>query len=108
MQVYDKSCADKLAPETEFDKWAAVEVEHDCKVPEELHVYEMAGGTYALFEHIGPARSFPKTMQYIFAEWLPKSEYQMDDREMFEQLEEGYDPNAEDAREIVWVPVKPK
>lgn len=105
MQVYNGSGNGPISPQTEFEKWAVVEVLSDNAIPDGMESYALTGGRYAVFVHQGPASAAPKTMQYIFGEWLPSSEYELDDREHFEVLPESYDPQDPQAREEVWIPV---
>ena len=67
----------------------------------------LRGGEYAVFEHRGPATDM-STVMYIFQEWLTNSKYELDDREHFEKLPEGYSPKDPEAREEFWIPVKPR
>ncbi len=106
MQVYEKDQSNLFSPTTLFEKWAAVEVLTQEDIPDDMEPYFLNGGKYAVFIHKGPASEFPKTMQYIFGSWLPRSEYELDNREHFEILPEDYSPTASDTREEVWVPVK--
>lgn len=94
------------APDTEFEKWAAVEVEPDTEPPEGMETLELAGGTYAVFIHRGPASAAPRTMQHIFGVWLPASGRQLDARPHFEVLPADYRPEDPDAEEEVWIPVR--
>lgn len=44
----------------------------------------------------------------IFSDWLPKSDYELDERPHFEILDEKYkndDPNSE---EEIWIPIRNK
>lgn len=106
MDVYPEGQKGMLSPTNMFDKWAAVEVLSYDTIPDGMEEYILQGGKYAVFIHKGPASAFPKTMQFIFAEWLPASEYKLDKREHFEVLPEGYDRNDPEAEEEVWIPVK--
>jgi AraC family transcriptional regulator len=47
-------------------------------------------------------------MGYIFGEWLPNSSYELDTREHFEILSEGYRPDDRDAEEEIWIPIRKK
>jgi len=108
MQVYDNPLYfSNFSPQTEFTKWAAVEVSDHAEVPDNLAPYTLQGGLYAVFIHKGPPAEFPKTFQYIFGEWLPNSQYELDQREHFELLGEKYKNNDPASEEEVWVPVKP-
>ncbi len=106
MQVYDKTQKNLFSPTTLFEKWAVVEVLTQENIPDDMEPYSLNGGKYAVFIHKGPASEFPKTMQYIFGNWLLESEYELDNREHFEILPEDYSPIAQDAKEEVWIPIK--
>ena len=108
MQIYNSNIQNRFAPTTEFEKWAVVEVSKIGDIPDGMETYRLNGGEYAVFIHNGPAMTFPKTMQYIFESWFPKSNYEFDDREYFEVLAEGYNPMDPEASEEVWIPIKPK
>lgn len=108
MQVYPKGKSQLNDPIASFTKWAAVEV-HDYKViPRGMASYDLTAGTYAVFNHTGPA-SDSSIFMYIFTEWLPTStEFELDDREHFEVLPVGYNPVDPNATEEIWMPVKVK
>jgi AraC family transcriptional regulator len=95
-----------FTPETVFEKWAAVEVASRNNVPDEMKLFVLGGGHFAVFDHCGPSSEFPKTLNFIFSQWLPKSEWQLDDREHFEMLLPGWRADDLNAREEVWIPVK--
>ncbi|WP_158977544.1 GyrI-like domain-containing protein [Cellulophaga sp. L1A9] len=97
-------------PNALYLKWAAIEVTHFDLVPNSLETYTLKGGLYAVFKHVGTAMEFRKTFDAIFLEWLPNSEYEIDDREHFELLGAKYsntDPNSESEEEI-WIPIRLK
>ncbi len=106
MQIYAASADQLFSPQSVFEKWAVVEVLAHDSVPDGMESYSLPGGQYAVFVHKGPASDAPKLMQYIFGEWLPNSVYELDDREHFEVLPEGYDPFDQHAQEEVWIPVR--
>ena len=106
MQVYPVEAAGHLSPDTTFHKWAVVEVSSIEGLPSGMSSYHLQGGRYAVFIHKGPAHTFPQTMVRIFNSWLPSSEYELDSREHFELLEEGYSPTDPDASEEIWIPIK--
>ncbi|MCV9388291.1 GyrI-like domain-containing protein [Reichenbachiella ulvae] len=109
MQVYDPNLEFKdFTPETPFTKWAAVAVDSINNVPDAMSSYELDGGLYAVFLHKGSFNEFRSTFEYIFAEWIPNSEYEVDRREHFELLGEKYKNNHPDSEEEIWVPIKPK
>nr|WP_314466147.1 GyrI-like domain-containing protein [uncultured Clostridium sp.] len=106
MQIYP-SLFDyaSFSPTINFTKWAAVEVANYDHIPSQMERYTIEGGTYGVFTHVGPASTFVQSMNYIHEIWLPESEYALDNREHFEVLEEGYNPNDENATEEIWIPI---
>ncbi|MGK0223114.1 MAG: AraC family transcriptional regulator [Limisphaerales bacterium] len=107
MQVYPQGPDQVADPQATFTKWAVVEVENFDTATEGTQTYTLQGGEYAVFEHNGPATDM-STVLYIFQQWLPNSEFELDDREHFERLPEDYSPMDPDAREEFWIPVKPR
>ena len=71
-----------------------------------MQLYALRGGHFAVFDHYGPPSEFPKTLNFIFSQWLLQSEWQLDDREHFEMLLPGWRADDLNAREEVWIPVK--
>ncbi|WP_436518067.1 GyrI-like domain-containing protein [Ekhidna sp. To15] len=86
----DSAYFNNFNPNTEFAKWAAVEVANFDDIPKGMNSYVLNGGVYAVFLHNGSTQEFPRTMQFILEEWLPNSNYVLDDREHFELLSEKY------------------
>ena len=107
LQVYDKNLDFKdFNPQTEFEKWAAIEVTNFNDIPDIMETYTLKGGLYAVFIHKGAPSSFPKTFQFIFNEWLPKSEYKLDNREHFDLMGEKYKNDDPESEEEIWVPIR--
>ena len=107
MQVFPNGASQVADPEAMFAKWAVVRVQEFESVPAGMKTYDLRGGLYAVFVHNGPATDL-STFFYIFQDWLPISEYSLDDREHFEALPEGYNALDPNAREEIWIPVRPK
>ncbi|PXX27713.1 GyrI-like domain-containing protein [Arenibacter sp. ARW7G5Y1] len=109
MQIYDRQLSfPEFNDSIPFEKWAVVEVEDFEFLPQGLESYTLLGGLYAVFIHKGLPSDFPRTAQYIFGEWLPKSDYQLDHREHFEIMGDKYSNNNSNSEEEVWVPIKRK
>lgn len=107
IQVYDKSLDFKdFNAQTEFTKYAMVETSKFETIPEEMETLILSSGLYAVFIHKGSAKDFYKTSQYIFGQWLPNSDYELDQREHFEVLSETYKNNDPNSEEEVWIPIK--
>ena len=105
MQVYPKTYFQQFNPTTEFTKWATVEVGNFENLVEGLHSYILEGGLYAVFDYKGSSAD-NSIFQYIFMEWLPKSEYEIDNRPHFEVLGAKYKNNSPDSEEEIWIPIK--
>jgi AraC family transcriptional regulator len=105
LQVYDEDYFQRFDPRREFEKWALVEVKNFSVIPDEMEPFELPGGLYAVFQHKGMGTEI---FQYIFSEWLPKSDYFLDNRPHFEILGEKYKQGSPDSEEEIWIPVKSK
>jgi AraC family transcriptional regulator len=105
LQVYDEEYFLQFDPLKRFEKWALAEVKNFSVIPDEMELFELPGGLYAVFQHKGMGTEI---FQYIFSEWLPKSEYVLDNRPHFEILGEKYKQGSADAEEEIWIPVSLK
>ncbi|MEM8846640.1 MAG: GyrI-like domain-containing protein, partial [Bacteroidota bacterium] len=105
MQVYPSSYFEGFNPKLEFDKWATVEVEDFNHIPKGIKAFELEGGLYAIFDYKGLS-SDNSIFQYIYTEWLPKSNYILDDRPHFEVLGPNYKNNDPESEEEIWIPIK--
>lgn len=109
IQIYNaNSSFSNFTPQTTFTKWAATEVSNFKDIPDELDTHTLTGGLYAVFTHKGKVEDFPKTSQYIFGEWIPKSDYVLDQREHFEVLGTKYKHDSSESEEEVWIPIRLK
>ena len=109
VEIYDQNLDFKdFTPDTEFEKWAAVEVTEYEAVPSEMKTLNLSGGLYAVFRYKGAANNFASSFQYIFGIWLPASEFFPDNRPHFEIMSEKYKGNDPDSEEDIWIPVRPK
>lgn len=109
IQIYDELHYFKnFSPQTEFTKWAAIEVVSIENIPNGFDCFVIENGLYAVFLHKGPATEFKRTFQFIFGQWLPNSEYVIDDRPHFEVLRENYKNDDPNSKEEVWIPIKKK
>lgn len=95
-------------PTNQFERWATVEVENFNNVPDELETYNLSSGLYAVFNYKGMSSGVAAFFQYIYSEWVPNSEYILDDRAHFEVLGEKYKNNDPSSEEEIWIPIKAK
>jgi len=107
MQVYAASYHKQFNPNNEFEKWATVEVKDFENIPNGMKPFTLEKGLYAVFDYKGSS-SDNSIFQYIFSEWLPHSNYELDERPHFEVLGSKYKNNDIDSEEEIWIPIKGK
>lgn len=97
-------------PSIPFTKWATVEVSNFNQIPSHLEKLELSGGFYAVFHYKGNVVQATSYFKNIFTEWIPASEYEVDNsRPHFEIIPIGkYDPMDENSEEDIYVPIKLK
>jgi len=107
IQIYENDFdMRKFTLKTTFEKWAAVEVQNFENIPEKLKEFNLSGGKYAVFIHKGRPEEFHKTAKFIYQEWIPNSNYKLDNRPHFEIMSKDYNPNDSNAEEEVWIPIR--
>jgi AraC family transcriptional regulator len=107
LEVFPVGYFDHFDAKKTFKKWAAMEVSDYNEIPVNMETLVIPGGLYAVFVHEGPASEGDKTYRFIYTEWLPASEYRVDDRPHFAVMSENYqrdNPNSEE----IWIPIKNK
>ena len=98
---------DSFTPITVFEKWAAVTVAEDVKVPKSMESFQIDAGKCANFRHQGLASDFFRTSQFIFGTWLPSSGYVLRKAYHFEIMDANYKgPNDPNSEEDVFIPIK--
>ena len=105
MQIYPPLYYKQFNPSTEFEKWAAVEVNNLDNIPNEMNSFILEGGIYAVFDYKGSSTD-SSIFEYIFSKWLPNSMYEVDDRPHFEVLGSKYKNNDPDSEEEIWIPIR--
>lgn len=107
LQVFDPSYFDNFNPNTEFEKWALIEVSDFDTVPNDMEIFLLESGLYAVFSYKGSSAD-NSIFQYIFTTWIPNSIYSLDNRPHFEVLGEKYKNNDPSSEEEIWIPIKLK
>lgn len=107
LQVFLEGYFKVFNPAGHFIKWACVEVSDGENIPDEMKLMTIPAGLYAVFSHVGTGAD-PSIFQYIYEEWIPNSEYQLDDRPHFEVLAEKYEHNDPASEEEIWIPITKK
>jgi len=108
VEIYSDERFETFTADTPFDKWAAVKVNDEFNIPEDLKILHLEGGLYAVFTHRGHHSEFHKTFRYIFSEWLPNSKYEADSRPHVEVMGPLYKNNDPDSEEQIWIPIRNK
>jgi AraC family transcriptional regulator len=109
MQIYNRNFDfSNFDLDSEFEKWAAVEVADFEFIPPGMQPFILESGLYAVFIHKGASSSGQETFRHIFGTWLPGSDYLVDGRPHFEILGEKYKHDDPGSEEEVWIPVKQK
>ena len=107
LQLFDEDHFKRFDPSKRFVKWAAIEAKDLVATPEGMESMVLPGGEYAVFDYKGSS-SDRSIFQYIYAEWLPNSDYQLEHRPHFELLGEKYKNNDPNSEEEIWIPVGAK
>lgn len=105
MQVYDNDYFTTFNPARTFDKYAVAEVSNVDSTPEGLDTFVLPEGLYAVFHYKGSSNN-PQIFNYIFGEWIPASDYTIDDRPHFEILDHRYKNNDPESEEEICIPVR--
>jgi AraC family transcriptional regulator len=106
VEVYRRNFFREYDERNLFQKWAAVEVADFSDVPEVFETQIVPKGLYAVFTHKGSYLKAPDTYHYIFHEWLPFSDFLLDDRPHFAMMGEKYKGDSEDSEEEIWIPIR--
>jgi AraC family transcriptional regulator len=105
LQIYPPLHYKQFNPNSEFEKWATIEVKDFEKIPNGMKSFILKEGLYAVFDYKGSS-SDNSIFQYIFSEWLPNSNYVVDDRPHFEVLGSKYKNNDPYSEEEIWIPIR--
>jgi AraC family transcriptional regulator len=107
VSIYLELYFHQFSPFQEFEKWAAVEVSDFVNIPNQTKTMILPSGLYAVFDYKG-LNTDTRIFQYIHSEWLPDSDFELDNRPHFEILGERYKNNDPKSEEEIWIPIKPK
>lgn len=107
LQQYSPNYFQNIHPNNSFVKWACVAVSDFEFVPVGMRTLVLSSGQYAVFHYQGSSAD-SSIFQYIYGEWLPNSDYTLDDRPHFEVLGPDYKNNDPSSREEIWIPIQPK
>lgn len=97
---------DNFTPDQSFTKYALAEVSNFENVPEGFENFELESGQYLVFNYQGKAENGPEIFRYIFQNFIPENQLEVDNRPHFEIFGDDYNPNSDSAEEEIWIPVK--
>jgi AraC family transcriptional regulator len=104
LQQYPSDYFRAFDPTRRFEKWAAASVSTVDHIPTEMDAIVL-NGPYAVFDFQGTPAEFGAAIQFILLNWLPGSNYQLDDRPHFERLGDRYKHNDPKSEEEIWIPI---
>jgi AraC family transcriptional regulator len=105
MTIYKSNHFLNFSPTNEFEKWATVEVSDFDNMPAEMETFTLTSGLYAVFDYKG-LNTDHSIFRYIYGEWIPNSDYDLDDSPHFEILGNKYKNNDPASEEEIWIPIK--
>jgi AraC family transcriptional regulator len=108
VEVYDAGFFKNFNPASEFEKWAAIKVSNADTVPGGMERLVIPGGLYAVFHYKGKPSEGQGTYRYIYTQWLPGSEYELDHRPHFALMGEKYKGEDPESEEDIWIPIRKK
>ena len=83
-------------------------VENFDFVPEGMITRELPEQLYAKFIHKGDITNLDKTLKYIWGSWLPKSDFEYEEKPDFELYPQDYNVMDPKSQMALHIPVKPK
>ncbi|WP_299890459.1 GyrI-like domain-containing protein [uncultured Lacinutrix sp.] len=106
VMIYSDLHFKNFNPTHTFEKWAALEVSNNETIPDNMRTFNLETGLYAVFHYKGLPQGFGALMTYIITQWIPSSNYKLDNRPHFNILGEKYAKGSPDSEEEVWIPIK--
>ncbi|MGJ4731990.1 GyrI-like domain-containing protein [Leptospira levettii] len=106
LSMYPAGYFQSFDPNAMFQKWALVEVSKFFDFPPETEGFTLDGGLYAEFLYKGLPSEAGPFFHSIFMDWLPNSNFQLDNRPHFEVMGEKYKNNDPESEELVYIPIQ--
>jgi AraC family transcriptional regulator len=109
VEVYPDSFFSVFNPVQTFEKWAAVAVVKSAPtLPEEMEELIIDEGDYAVFTYRGSSGDAHHMYRYIYSEWIPQSDFDLDNRPHFALMGPEYKKEDPDSQEELWIPIRKK
>lgn len=106
LQKYSNFNISEFNPNQTFQKWIGVEVDNLQFIPDHMETLTIDIGRYLVVNFEGTIEAFVNFWQDIHYNWLPNSEFEIDNRPHFERLGQDYNPNQAVNKEEIWIPIK--
>ena len=106
VQFYPPGYFRRFDPDTEFERWAAQEIEGPESLPAGIDLLVVPPGLYAVFSFCGSIAAASEVFGHIYSNWLPSSPFDIDDRPHFELLGPKFDRDSDTSEEEIWIPVR--
>lgn len=106
IEEYPSNFFKNFNPNTDFKKWAAIEVSNFDSISENLETLIVPEGKYAVFLYKGKPENAQPFFQNIFTKWLPEQNLKVDNRPHLAIMGEKYKNNSEESEEEIWIPIK--
>ena len=94
--------------EVSFSYVCCAAVDNFEQVPEGMVTRELSEQLYARFIHKGSISDLDKTLKYIWGSWLPKSDYEYEEKPDFELYPPGYNVMDPECEMALHIPIKAK
>lgn len=102
LQIYPEN----FTPIQTFKKFALAEVSDFENIPSDFETFQLESGKYLVFNYKGKAENGPELFSYIFQNFIPENQFEVDNRPHFEIFRDDYNPNSDSAEEEIWIPIK--
>ncbi|GGG43344.1 GyrI-like domain-containing protein [Epilithonimonas arachidiradicis] len=102
LQVYPEN----FTPDQSFRKFALAEVSDFDNISNDFETFELESGKYLVFIYKGKADNGPELFRYLFQNFIPENQFEVDHRPHFEIFGDDYNPNDDCAEEEIWIPIK--
>lgn len=89
-----------------MDYLSGVEVRDLSQPPRELSCLRLPERKYAVFFHPGHISTVRSSWNYIWNEWLPRSQFQLADAPVLEHYDARFDPQTGSGGVELWVPLQ--
>jgi len=102
LQIYPEN----FTPDKSFRKYALTEVSDFDNIPNDFETFQLKSGKYLVFNYTGKSENGPEIFRYIFQNFIPENQLEVDNRPHFEIFGDNYNPNSDSAEEEIWIPIK--